>query len=525
MKKRILPLFLLSYIAIYAQLDANSLMGIPTESTVSNMNSITGANEGSILYNLEDKKIYVYNGSTWVSTSNDNWLIDGNTGLDSSSFLGHTDDVKMEIRSDNLPILQFGRRNTLGLTQTYLDYTDDDQALVYVNGNGATSALQFAASGAAFYKPMFFTTTNGNFRLKGSSGVTDLFEIGSAGPANDGRLEFIIGDDGSEPIIFKRYDYRNSEFHTEFFRVQGSNNTTTAKTRFGININPQAVPIDTDYNDPTTSFNVANSTLQLSGSLSKSVTTTTGNLTLTEDNYSVIISGAHTITLPDADTCLGREYVLKNTTGSNTNISNYLDSSNATTTSIQANSTLKIQSDGTNWHQINNFSSTSSGGSGSITTYIDKYNSTSSTLSVANFNTNGTLIPLNSVRVYAGSVANTTNDQVQITEAGLYEITYTVSLRKENDNDFNTGGGGGGGNNNSLEIVVCENNNPIANTGTIVTLIGNSNDRYVNASRTVLLNLSAYQSYGIKIREKDIANTGDVIIDNNATGMTIKKIN
>lgn len=91
---------------------------------------------------------------------------------------------------------------------------------MHLNGNGNTAALQFAASGASFYKPMFFTTANGSFRLKGSAGVTDLFEIGSDGPSNDGRLEFIIGEDGAEPIIFKRYDYRNGQFHKELFRVQ-----------------------------------------------------------------------------------------------------------------------------------------------------------------------------------------------------------------------------------------------------------------------------------------------------------------
>ncbi|WP_075344598.1 hypothetical protein [Tenacibaculum agarivorans] len=490
--------------------------GLPS-GTTAQITAIGSPVEGTLAYSTDQKIIYYYNGTNWVSTSGANWLLTGNAGTTTSNFLGTIDDVRMQIRSNNLPLLEFGRRQTLGLTQGFLDYNDDNQPLVHLNGNGAISALQFAASGAAFYKPMFFTTTNGSFRLKGSSGVTDFFEIGSAGPSNDGRLEFIIGDDGSEPMIFKRFDYRSSQFHTEFFRVQGSNNTENAKTRFGININPQRVAIDTDYNDPQSGFNIANSTLQVSGSFSKSVFTTTGNLTLTEDHYSIIINGNHTITLPGANTCTGREYVIKNSTNNAVTVSNYLDLSNANANSIAANSALKLQSNGSNWHQMNNNGGTSSGGGGSSNlTYVDKFNNSDSTLTVSDFNANGTLIPLNSVRVSAGSVANTTNDQVQVTQAGLYEITYTVSLRKENTNDF--------GGNNSLEIVVCQNNNPIANTGSIVTLIGNNNQRYVTASRTVLLNLSAFQSYGIKIRENNISSSGEVIIDANATGMTIKKL-
>lgn len=327
-------------------------MGLPTAVTNLEMNSVTAAATGSILYNLEENKIFVFDGTNWVSTTNDNWLVDGNTGLPTTSFLGHIDDVKMEIRSNNLPLLQFGRRQTLGLTQGFPDYTNNDQPLVYINGDGNTAALQFAASGASFYKPMFFTTTNGSFRLKGSTGGTDLFEIGSAGPANDGRLEFIIGDDGNEKIIFKRYDYRRGQFHREFFRVEGSNNTADSKTRFGININPQEVPVDSDYDDASTGFNTANSTLQLDGSFSTSIVSTTGNLTLTEDHHTIQITGTHNITLPNANTCIGRTYILKNSTNTNRTISNYIDLANTNQNVIQNQSVLWIKSDGTNWQQI-----------------------------------------------------------------------------------------------------------------------------------------------------------------------------
>ncbi|WP_103071682.1 hypothetical protein [Aquimarina sediminis] len=399
MKKIVLFLFIFPGI-IFSQLDQYSVMGLPTAATNVEMNGVTGATTGSILYNLEESKIFVFDGTNWVATTNDNWLVNGNTGLPTSSFLGHIDDVKMEIRSNNLPLLQFGRRQTLGLTQGFPDYTDNDQPMVHVNGDGNTSAIQFAASGASFYKPMFFTTTNGSFRLKGSTGGTDLFEIGSAGPANDGKLEFIIGDDGPEPIVFKRYDYRRGQFHREFFRVQGSNGTADATTRFGINLNPQEVPVDSDYDDPTTGYNVANSTLQLEGSFSTSILSTTGNLTLTENHHTIHITGAHNITLPNANTCQGRTYILKNSTNANRTISTYRDLTNSNQTTILSESVLWIKSDGTLWQQIN------SNGSGSSTVSVDQSFVWAGQVNDNDIHSNGTL-QVNQTRADTGwSFAN-----------------------------------------------------------------------------------------------------------------------
>ncbi len=340
----------------FAQLDANSAMGIPQVSNTTEMQNITGATEGSLVYNIAQKGIYVYNGTNWVSPSGSNWLIPGNNGISSSNFLGTTNDVKMEIRSNNLPMLEFGRRETLNLYQNFPDYTDNDQPLVHLKGNGNTAALQFAASGASFYKPMFFTTTNGSFRLKGSSGRTDLFEIGSGGPSNDGRLEFIIGDDGAEPIIFKRYDYRNGQFHKELFRVQGSNNTANAKTRFGININTNEVPVDSGYDDSQSGYNIANSTLQVQGSVATAITRVTGsgNYTLSEDNHTLIMLSNRSLTLPTASSCTSRVYIIKNNSGSSLTISSYNNQNNTSSTSITNNNTVWLQSDGVVWQQINN---------------------------------------------------------------------------------------------------------------------------------------------------------------------------
>lgn len=351
----LISVWILCFAFAKAQINPNTLLGMPQIDTIANLSTVANPTAGLMAYVEEDGKVYVFNGitSNWESTSGSNWEFNGNAGTTTNDFLGTTDDVRMQIRSSNLPILEFGRRQTLGLTQAFPDYTDNDQPLVYLRGNNTVSALQFVAAGAQFYKPMFFTTINGSFRLKGSTGGTDLFEIGSGGPANDGRLEFIIGDDGAEPIIFKRYDFRNGQFHKELFRVQGSNNTADATTRFGINLNTQEVPVDDDYDDSQAGFNIANSTLQVQGSISLSIIRTTGNLTLTEDHHTIIIDGNHNITLPAANSCIGRMYVIKNPENGNRTVSTYRNSGGNNTTVLNANSVFWLQSDGTEWQQIN----------------------------------------------------------------------------------------------------------------------------------------------------------------------------
>ncbi|KHJ38252.1 collagen triple helix repeat (20 copies) [Pedobacter glucosidilyticus] len=301
--------------------------------------SITGAKLNAM--SATDGQVLKFNGTAWAPATEaavNNWLIGGNNNATASSFLGTTNDIAMRIRSNNTAMLEFGRRETLGLTQPQIDYTDNNQPLVHVNGNGTTSALQFAASAAEFYKPMFFTTTEGNFRLKGSAAGTDFFELGSSGTGNNGRLDFIIGDDGDEPIVFSKFNYTTSA-SVEMMRMQGTGLDNTV--RIGVNTNG----------------NVANSTMQVNGSVSNSILRTNNNITLNDTHYTVIITGngGLTITLPAANSCIGRIYVIKNTGtgGTKTVTPNYRNASNASASNVPSSNVIIIQSDGIDWQQIN----------------------------------------------------------------------------------------------------------------------------------------------------------------------------
>lgn len=287
-------------------------------------------------------QVLAWNGTAWVPSNQagaSNWLLTGNSNATTSNFLGTINDVPMSINSNNTTMLQFGRRETLGLWESassLAPYNLKDASVTYVKGSGGVSALQFEASGASFYKPVIFTDTSGNFLMRGSSAGTDFFELGSTGTADNGQLLFTIGDDGNEPMIFRKYNYSPAAY-VEMFRLQGTG--LNANVRAGIN----------------TAGAVANSTFQVNGSVAQSIVSISNDITLDEIHYTVIAnnSGAIKITLPAASDCKGRIYVIKkNTSGGTTAISDFVGSLGANVTALTTG-VYQIQSDGTNWQQIN----------------------------------------------------------------------------------------------------------------------------------------------------------------------------
>lgn len=170
------------------------------------------------MHNYNNRMLSVDNSGNVIVTDNpaaSNWLISGNSGIPAGSFLGTRDDNAMVLESNNMPYLQFGRRQTLGLVDGYTDYTDPNEKVTYVQ-----SAMQFEVPPAvSFYKPKMWTNPDGNFRMKGPSAGTDYFEFGATGTNNNGGFDFIIGDDGDEPIVFKSYFYGDNSI-TEIMRLQ-----------------------------------------------------------------------------------------------------------------------------------------------------------------------------------------------------------------------------------------------------------------------------------------------------------------
>jgi hypothetical protein len=177
---------------------------------------------------------YYWNGSAWIALlasagTTGGWNLTGNSGTDATvNFLGTSDDKAVLFKSNNANYAQMGSRQTLGLVDVYPDYNDGTEKVTLFN-----SSIQFEAPAANFYKPKFFTDANGNFRMKGSSAGTDLFEFGSTGTNNGGGLDFIIGDDGDEPIVFKSYNYQVGT--SEIMRLQNMNMAIGSSTFDGTN--------------------------------------------------------------------------------------------------------------------------------------------------------------------------------------------------------------------------------------------------------------------------------------------------
>lgn len=325
---------------------ANATLTVNNTAPLWNANQLQGRNVVSTA--PTNGQVLRFNGTDWAPATESaasNWLITGNANTSNANFLGTTNDVEMSIRSNNTTMFQVGRRQTLALWDNsntgIFPYNQQNASVAYIRGTGGNSSLQFEASGASFYKPIFFTDSDGNFKMRGSSAGTDFFELGSAGASNLGSLEFIIGDDGNEPMSFKKYNYRNGGSYKEILRIQGSADDVEANSlpRVGINVNETT---------PTSTF-------QNNGSFSLPINTATaGNFTVTELMYTIIIpSGVNAIiSLPSAAGITGRIYVVKNNSGGNRTISSYRDLSNNASTTVANNSAITLQSDGTNWQRI-----------------------------------------------------------------------------------------------------------------------------------------------------------------------------
>jgi len=94
------------------------------------------------------------------------------------------------------------------------------------------------------------------------------------------------------------------------------------------------------------------STLQVNGSFSRTYRLVTASTTLSSTDSVIEMTGSsYNVTLPDATTCTGREYIIKNTSGSsktvNTTSSQTIDGN--LTVSVVGKNWIVVKSNGSNW--------------------------------------------------------------------------------------------------------------------------------------------------------------------------------
>ena len=305
MKKQILPLMLLvPLLNCFAQIDANLLLGL-TSATTTEMNAITGSLEGSILYNSTEKRMYLYNASNWEKIPDITDLLPP-TFTEGSILFANSSGAPDE---DNNQIFWDNTNNKLGIGTN----TPDNKMQV-------TGAIRSAG----------YLNSNGN-EGEPSYRFTDDTDTGMYS-THANELSFTVGD--NEALRLDRY--------------------TTTKTqvliseRLGIGFD---LPEDAAYTGVD-----ANSTLDVKGSMSTAIDVTTGDLTLDDTHHTIILGGRHNITLPAANTCKGRIYIIKNPIffglGITANISTYKSLIGLNVSIIISQKTIWLQSDGTDWQQI-----------------------------------------------------------------------------------------------------------------------------------------------------------------------------
>jgi hypothetical protein len=94
--------------------------------------------------------------------------------------------------------------------------------------------------------------------------------------------------------------------------------------------------------------------LDVSGSTANAITVSAASQVLDEFDHTHVISNtaaAITITLPASNTCSRREYVIVNQDNAVKTITSYLDFTGAANTSVPANTSITLQSNGSSWYR------------------------------------------------------------------------------------------------------------------------------------------------------------------------------
>ncbi|UOY07389.1 hypothetical protein L0P88_02265 [Muricauda sp. SCSIO 64092] len=205
MKKAILTLaFTSTVLTINAQIDANSLMGLPT-ATTAEMSGISGASIGQCLYNTDDNVIYYYNGSSWARATDDQAAseVNSDTPIDVDGD-GNTESSVEDVIQDIAPITSAsgrifyppsiaidassnGTNRTVNLYQQYLNQFGSGNSNLVRSMDGATPAPDipvYAANELYYYVTYFDPLVFANISINGATGEMEYDIIGQPADYN-----------------------------------------------------------------------------------------------------------------------------------------------------------------------------------------------------------------------------------------------------------------------------------------------------------------------------------------------------
>jgi hypothetical protein len=288
---------------------------------------------------------------TWSSISGLSWALGGNAVSGVTNF-GTTSNFALPFITNNTEKMRITATGGVAIGTSSFNGTNPEKFLVdagsttSVNGIVAKGTVptylqlnvQNLSTGIAASSDVVATSDNGsesvNYIDMGINGSANT-STGVLGGANTAYLystgnDFVIGNSTvGKDLSF--YTTTAGPSSSEKMRILSSGNV-------GIGA---AAP---------------NSTLEVNGSVGYSITTTSSNLTLGATHYTVIItSGTPIITLPAAAAGNARRiHVIVNQTGTPRSIgtSTYKDFAAGNASTVAANSSVTIQSDGANWYRI-----------------------------------------------------------------------------------------------------------------------------------------------------------------------------
>lgn len=311
--------------------------------------------EGSSTWLLDDPNEsinVVSDGANWLimaSGSGTSWTQGGNS-VSSEKKLGTIDAYALPFITDNTERMRISETGNVGIGSSDFDATAPEKLLIDA-GNTSSYNLIGAYGNRAGYLQFNIQNTN-----TGGSASTDIVATADNGTETTNYVDLGINGGGYNNASNILSGPNNGYLYSAGRNFIVGNSSASYDLIFftgGIASSNERMRILSGGNVGINTT-APNSTFEVNGSVGNAITTTNNNITLGSGHYTVILTGGSpSVTLPaPASGNTRRIYIIVNQTSGARTISTYKSFSGSDATTIAANSSMTIQSDGTNWYRI-----------------------------------------------------------------------------------------------------------------------------------------------------------------------------
>ena len=311
--------------------------------------------DGSSTWLLDDPNEsinVVSDGANWLimaSGSGTSWTQGGNS-VSSEKKLGTIDAYALPFITDNTERMRISETGNVGIGSSDFDATAPEKLLIDA-GNTSSYNLIGAYGNRAGYLQFNIQNTN-----TGGSASTDIVATADNGTETTNYVDLGINGGGYNNASNILSGPNNGYLYSAGRNFIVGNSSASYDLIFftgGIASSNERMRILSGGNVGINTT-APNSTFEVNGSVGNAITTTNNNITLGSGHYTVILTGGSpSVTLPAAASGNTRRiYIIVNQTSGARTISTYKSFSGSDATTIAANSSMTIQSDGTNWYRI-----------------------------------------------------------------------------------------------------------------------------------------------------------------------------